>query len=100
MSYPVLVICFLLFGVLLFGKDLPKVAKQLGQGVMEFRKGLNELSDIKKFGSVPSGSRAGASGSELEHEVEDYDDHHEVIGKKFTPSKSSSEPLSVEAKPG
>jgi sec-independent protein translocase protein TatA len=31
--------------VLLFGKRLPEVGRSLGRGIMEFKKGLNEVGD-------------------------------------------------------
>jgi sec-independent protein translocase protein TatA len=33
-------------GLLLFGKKLPDVAKQLGKGIMEFKKGMHGFEDV------------------------------------------------------
>lgn len=33
-------------GLLLFGKRLPDVAKQLGKGIMEFKKGMHGFEDV------------------------------------------------------
>ncbi|QEH33176.1 Sec-independent protein translocase protein TatA [Aquisphaera giovannonii] len=44
--------------VLLFGKRLPEVGKQIGRGVLEFKKGLNGLTEELHEGS----SGAGISG--------------------------------------
>jgi sec-independent protein translocase protein TatA len=41
--------------VLLFGKRLPEVGKQIGRGVLEFKKGLNGLSEGLQEGSSGSG---------------------------------------------
>ncbi len=44
--------------VLLFGKRLPEVARSLGRGIVEFKKGLNgvadELDDSSSSGSISS----------------------------------------------
>ena len=47
--------------VLLFGKRLPEVARSLGRGVIEFKKGIRGVeeefrgaTDIAKYGSTPS----------------------------------------------
>ena len=42
---PLTVIAVLVIGVLLFGKDLPEVARKLGKGLMEFTRGLQGLED-------------------------------------------------------
>jgi sec-independent protein translocase protein TatA len=42
---PLTVIAVLVIGVLLFGKDLPEVARKLGKGLMEFKRGLQGLED-------------------------------------------------------
>ncbi|WP_165224142.1 Sec-independent protein translocase subunit TatA/TatB [Aquisphaera insulae] len=47
--------------VLLFGKRLPEVGKQLGRGVLEFKKGLNGLTEELHDGS--SGGISGYSSS-------------------------------------
>lgn len=35
----------LVIGVLLFGKNLPNVGRQLGKGLMEFKKGLSDIQN-------------------------------------------------------
>ena len=42
---PLTVIAVLVIGVLLFGKDLPEVARKLGKSLMEFKRGLQGLED-------------------------------------------------------
>lgn len=34
-----------IFGLILFGKRLPEVARSLGKGVVEFKKGLRGIED-------------------------------------------------------
>ena len=86
MSYPFLIVSALLLGVLLFGKELPQVAKQIGQGMMEFRKGLNE---IKTFGSTSLSVKSSVQDRGSNGELADEDEHDEVIGTKFTPQRDS-----------
>jgi sec-independent protein translocase protein TatA len=45
---PFEVIVILLVALLLFGRRLPEVARSLGQGLVEFRKGLREEPDRPK----------------------------------------------------
>jgi sec-independent protein translocase protein TatA len=50
--------------VLLFGKRLPEVGRSLGKGIVEFKKGLNGVTDdfdISGTGSSHSGSNYGSS---------------------------------------
>ncbi len=40
---PAEMLVVLVIGVLLFGKNLPNVGRQLGKSLMEFKKGLNDI---------------------------------------------------------
>jgi sec-independent protein translocase protein TatA len=51
---PLTVIAVLVIGVLLFGKDLPEVARKLGKGLMEFKRGLQGLEDDFVEGRAPA----------------------------------------------
>src|SRR3954468_18586481 len=42
--------------VLLFGKRLPEVGRSLGKGIVEFKKGLNGVSDELDFNSSSTSS--------------------------------------------
>ena len=46
--------------VLLFGKRLPEVAKSLGKGIVEFRKGLSGAADDLDLTSTGSSSSSGS----------------------------------------
>lgn len=48
--------------VLLFGKRLPEVGRSLGRGIIEFKKGLNGMSDEMDMGSS-SGAMSSYSSS-------------------------------------
>lgn len=48
----------LLIALLLFGKRLPEVARSMGKGISEFKKGMKEVeSDINKPGDEPHNSQ-------------------------------------------
>ncbi len=47
-----------IIGLLIFGKRLPEVGKNLGRGIVEFKKGLSGIEDQVRN----SGTDAGASG--------------------------------------
>ncbi len=72
--------------ILLFGKNLPDVARKFGGMYREFRKGLDDLRSQVDFtdtyNSAPSKSRPKKSYS-------DYDDHDEVSAPKFEPPPSA-----------
>ena len=34
--------------VIIFGRNLPKMARSLGQSLVEYRKGMKEYKDLKK----------------------------------------------------
>jgi sec-independent protein translocase protein TatA len=48
--------------VLLFGKRLPEVGRSLGRGIVEFKKGLNDVSHELDAGSSGAGSNPYSSG--------------------------------------
>ena len=50
-------VVILALGVLLFGKRLPEVGKNIGKGILEFKRGVNdfrESKDEKKVESEPA----------------------------------------------
>ena len=49
--------------LLLFGRRLPEVGRSLGQGIVEFKKGLKDVTeDIKHETSESSKSKSGGAG--------------------------------------
>jgi sec-independent protein translocase protein TatA len=68
--------------ILLFGKNLPDVAKKFGGMYREFRKGLDDLRSqvdfTDTFNSAPSKSKPRKTYS-------DYDDLDEVTAPRFEP---------------
>ncbi len=64
----------MVIAVLMFGKRLPEVARSLGKGVIEFKKGLSGISDELDISGPPErsswrsedhGTQSGASTSEV-----------------------------------
>ena len=45
---PVTIIVVLLLGVMLFGGKLPEMARDLGKGILEFQRGMNEWGNEAK----------------------------------------------------
>ena len=77
---PFHVIFVLVLGVLIFGKNLPAVAKQIGTSFLEFRKGLDEWKAMRH--SAPS---AGKSVTTREAAEEESPERFESFGTKFEP---------------
>lgn len=42
---PQAMLIILVLGVVLFGKRLPDIAKEIGRGILEFKRGLNEKGE-------------------------------------------------------
>lgn len=58
---PITIVVILLLGVLLFGGRLPEMARDLGKGLLEFQKGMNEWGNEAKktiFEDTPSSQTA------------------------------------------
>ncbi len=76
---PMEMLIVLVIAVLLFGKRLPEVGRSLGKGLIEFKKGLN---DIKS--EVDSAAYAQPSSTRVA-ERSYSDDHDEPTAPKFEP---------------
>lgn len=70
----------LVIGVLLFGKNLPTVGRQLGKSMMEFKKGLNDIKSEVHAATYmePEPPRVAAQ----RYAVDDYE---EPTAPKFEP---------------
>ena len=78
---PFYVIVVLVLGVLIFGKNLPTVAKQISSALLEFRKGVNEWKEERHRSP---GERV-SKGTMEEEIVERF----ESLGTKFEPPSES-----------
>jgi sec-independent protein translocase protein TatA len=70
--------------VLLFGKRVPEVARSLGKGVTEFKKGIQGVED--EFRSAASNTPSSSSSRSARYN--DIDDRDEATAPKFEPPKS------------
>ena len=83
---PVTIMFLLALGVLLFGKNLPEVARQVGLSLMEFKKGMNELKGTFDIGSLDSPKSKSRSESHSEPPMEEP---QESVGTKFEPPQET-----------
>jgi len=88
---PMHILVLLLIGVLLFGKRLPEIGRSLGKGLMEFKKGLN---DIKQEVDVAAYAEPTSSRAMSRYSADDYD---EPTAPKFEPP--THEPTETAAGP-
>jgi sec-independent protein translocase protein TatA len=76
---PMEMLIVLVIAVLLFGKRLPEVGRSLGKGLVEFKKGLNDIqSEVSSATYVPPSTNRVANRY-------NGDDHDEPIAPKFEP---------------
>jgi sec-independent protein translocase protein TatA len=81
---PITVMAVLALGVLLFGKNLPDVARQVGLALMEFKRGMNELKGTLDIGSLePVSSRSKVRSEDVSESP--VQESQESVGTKFEP---------------
>jgi sec-independent protein translocase protein TatA len=84
----------LVIAVLLFGKRLPEVGRSLGKGLVEFKKGLNDIQS-----EVHSATYAQPTTTHVANRY-NADDHDEPTAPKFEPPTheptAASEPSTTE----
>jgi sec-independent protein translocase protein TatA len=76
---PTEMLIVLVIGVLLFGKNLPNVGRQLGKSLMEFKKGLDDIKSEVNAATYIEPSRSPAP---RQYSSDDYD---EPTAPKFEP---------------
>ena len=83
---PVGMLIILVLAVLLFGNRLPEVARSLGRGLMELRKGLRGLEDEFRSAVDSATSQTPAANPSLTHAPrEQTADREEATAPKFEP---------------
>ncbi|MDR0336471.1 MAG: twin-arginine translocase TatA/TatE family subunit [Planctomycetaceae bacterium] len=84
---PFQIVVVLVLGVLFFGKNLPEVARQIGLGLMELRKGLNELNDLSKNVTNGRNHSKTSTTNKTTHSTNDEEEteKYEPTGTKFEP---------------
>jgi sec-independent protein translocase protein TatA len=81
-------IILMLMAVILFGKRLPEVAKSLGKGVVEFKKGLKGFETDLDASSYTPPER---------YDDRRWSDHVESTVPKFEPPTSAPVPRQLDA---
>ena len=73
--------------VLLFGRNLPSVARSVGQSYQQFRKGLHDLQSQMNMSDVydTSSSTASRNKPKPRRSYDDDDDREEISAPKFEP---------------
>ena len=89
-SHPIELIIVGIVALLLFGKRLPEVARSLGKGITEFKKGVRGIDDDVDNSSSSSASRPSSRPAAEDRPVE-------TTAPKFEPPKF--EPSSPAASP-
>ncbi len=84
---PVAIGFVLLLGVLFFGKNLPEVARQLGSGFKDLKRGFNEFSELKR--DIGRGISLDSMESTLSKDSDsgliDETEKHSSSGTRFEP---------------
>lgn len=75
--------------VLLFGANLPKVARSLGQSMAQFRKGMQELQEEFRAAAADQPSRP----ARRTVRYHDIDDREEATVPKFEPPPAEPRPV-------
>lgn len=78
-----------IIAVLLFGKRLPEVGRSLGKGIVEFKKGINGITDEIHNPTATSSPRSAPYRS--------HDDYEEPTAPKFEPPTSEPKPVAADS---
>ncbi len=83
----------LAIGVLLFGNRLPEVGRSLGKGLMEFKKGLNDIKSEVDAAAYSQSSSASRVAHQDSHSANRYaDERDEPTAPKFEPPTQEPTP--------
>ena len=81
---PITIVVILLLGVLLFGGKLPEMARDLGKGLLEFQKGMNEWGNEAKK-TIFEDSSSGSTTKKAEEDPVPKPQPQETSAPKFEP---------------
>jgi sec-independent protein translocase protein TatA len=90
LSFPELAIVAVV-AVLLFGRNLPSVAKSFGRTYRDFRKQMSDLQAQVNMSEFYDTSTPVRTKSKKSRTYEDYDDRDEVTAPKFEPPPAEQE---------
>lgn len=79
---PVMMLMLGVIAVLLFGERLPEVARSVGKGLMEFKRGVRSIQDEVE-GAINSATSVSSSSSPTPHYKEP--EREEATAPKFEP---------------
>jgi sec-independent protein translocase protein TatA len=79
-----------IIALLLFGKRLPEVARSLGKGIVEFKKGVRGIEDEVNTATEPRSS----------YRPQPVSDRQSVSAPKFEPPRTEPVAASVDSPPG
>jgi sec-independent protein translocase protein TatA len=98
MPSPMAMLILGVLAVLLFGDRLPEVAKSVGKGLSEFKKGLRDVEqELRSAIDTPTTSSSSSSASSTsltQNSYEDVHDYEEATAPKFEPP-----PIATPAQP-
>ncbi len=83
---PVMMLILGVIAVLLFGERLPEVARSVGKGVMELKRGIRSIQDDVE-GAINSSTSHSESMSAVSH-YEEPEEREEATAPKFEPPPS------------
>ena len=86
---PLMLLILGVLAVLLFGERLPEVARSIGKGLMEFKKGVRGIQQEIQ-GAIDSATSTDTAASPRYEEPSE--DREEATAPKFEPAPSSSSP--------
>ena len=86
---PVTVMFIMGLGVLLFGKNLPEVARKVGMSLMEFKRGMSELKGTFDIGGSLDTPCTGKKSRNEVHSEPTFDEPQESVGTKFEPPQEA-----------
>lgn len=82
-------IFIVIVAILLFGRNLPDVARSLGRMYRDFRSGISEFTkDFDLDLDGPPNSSRSSSSYRAPKTYNDYDDYEDATAPKFEPPKS------------
>ena len=87
MFSPMHILFFLVVALLLFGRRLPEVGRSLGKGIMEFKRGLHEVSDeLKEADSEPPRRKLRSPADDDDYEDDDCEDEPRPAKRRRKPA--------------
>ncbi len=84
---PVVMLILGVIAVLLFGERLPEVARSVGKGLMEFKRGIRSIQEDVE-GAINSATSNTSTPTNTASHYEDPEEREEATAPKFEPPSS------------